>query len=214
MWNCPEDQVTFVFIRHGSTVWNGEGRYQGITDMGLSAEGRKALLAAKEAGVYPAFDFLFCSPMKRCLETASLLCPGMSPVLIPQWTEIAFGDFEGKCYSQLQGDERYQAWIDSGGTKAFPGGESREEYKKRCREGLLSARDFLKEKMIRGGGGPMRIRAGAIVHGGTIMALLSSLYGGEYFDYRVPNAGGYECELRLWETEPAAVLCRPIGGGI
>ena len=30
-----------------------------------------------------------------------------------------------------------------------------------------------------------KITAGAVVHGGTIMAILSSFYGGDYFDHQV-----------------------------
>ena len=37
---------------------------------------------------------------------------------------------------------------------------------------------------------------GAIVHGGTIMALLSRFYGGDYFDYQVPNGTGYICTVK------------------
>lgn len=36
----------------------------------------------------------------------------------------------------------------------------------------------------------------AVVHGGTIMALLSALSGGEYFDYQVKCSDGYCCRLR------------------
>ena len=35
----------------------------------------------------------------------------------------------------------------------------------------------------------------AVVHGGTIMAVLSSLTGGEYFDFQVKNGEGYETVL-------------------
>ena len=35
-----------------------------------------------------------------------------------------------------------------------------------------------------------------IVHGGTIMALLSKYYGGDYFDYQVANGKGYICTLK------------------
>ena len=38
-----------------------------------------------------------------------------------------FGSFEGKTYFDLNGNEDYQRWIDSGGTLPFPGGESREQ---------------------------------------------------------------------------------------
>lgn len=37
----------------------------------------------------------------------------------------------------------------------------------------------------------------AVVHGGTIMALLHILAGGNYFDYQVKNGGGYYCKLRI-----------------
>ena len=35
----------------------------------------------------------------------------------------------------------------------------------------------------------------AVVHGGTIMAVLSSFTGGEYFDFQVKNGEGYETVL-------------------
>lgn len=41
----------------------------------------------------------------------------------------------------------------------------------------------------------------AVVHGGTIMALLHILAGGNYFDYQVKNGGGYCCKLRLCREE-------------
>ena len=40
-----------------------------------------------------------------------------------------------------------------------------------------------------------QIHAGLIVHGGTIMTLMSVYEGGGYFDYQVPNGGGYVCSL-------------------
>ena len=46
-----------------------------------------------------------------------------------------FGEWELKSYKELSTDIRfrdsYQAWIDSGGTLAFPSGESRKEFCKR-----------------------------------------------------------------------------------
>ena len=48
-----------------------------------------------------------------------------------------FGSFEGKTYFDLNGNEDYQRWIDSGGTLPFPDGESRAEFITRCKAGLL-----------------------------------------------------------------------------
>ena len=46
---------------------------------------------------------------------------------------------------------------------------------------------------------------GIVVHGGTIMSLLSRYYGGEYFDYQVSNGGGYLCTMQGWNEAPKIV---------
>ena len=61
--------------------------------------------------------------MRRCIQTAKILYPGRAQVKIEEFRECDFGSFEGKNYQDLSGDPVYQAWIDSGGTLGFPGGE-------------------------------------------------------------------------------------------
>ena len=97
-----------------------------------------------------------------------------------------FGDFEGKNYKELCGNRDYQEWIQSQGTLPFPNGESRKEFLERCRAGLFKMWGRL---------GAEDSRIAAVVHGGTIMAVLSEFYGGEYFDYQVSNGNGYCCVL-------------------
>lgn len=145
MRNRSENQVRLVLVRHGATKANEERRYLGKTEEALSPRARAGLQEAKALGLYPAVDCLFSSPMKRCLETAEILYPDRKPMVIPRWAEIDFGDFEGKNYSQLQGDARYQAWIDSGGRLPFPGGESREEFILRSREGFFEMLERLRQ---------------------------------------------------------------------
>ena len=110
-----------------------------------------------------------------------------------------FGAFEGKNYLQLQGDKEYQAWIDSNGTLPFPDGESREEFVERCKIGFYHMLHKLRELENKKRNNDLRIVI--IVHGGTIMSLLSSFYGGEYFDYQVPNGRGYICKLEEVQDE-------------
>lgn len=188
--------MRLVLIRHGATASNREGRYLGRTDEPLSPEGVLALETLRKERPFPPLSLLFSSPMKRCLQTARILYPGLDPVLIPEWTEMDFGDFEGKNYRELSGDARYQAWIDSGGTLPFPGGESREDFRARCLQGLKRMAEMLFAQ------GALPQTAGAIVHGGTIMALLSGREdgkadGADYFDYQVKNGQGYSCTLIL-----------------
>lgn len=219
MWNCPENQIKLVLIRHGATKANKEHRYLGKTDETLSVEGIRELQERKCEGSYPEIDYLFSSPMKRCLETAGILYPDKKTIVIPDWEEMDFGAFEGKNYLDLQGDERYQEWIRSNGTLPLPEGESREAFIKRCELGLYKMftqfeklfqqgcnhdrRSEIGSVCLHGGGGSKvdcdrsfcNIRIGLLIHGGTIMALLSRFYGGEYFDYQIANGKGYICKI-------------------
>ncbi len=208
--------MTLVFIRHGATGANAEHRYLGKTDESLSAEGISELKAYKKQGIYPRIDCLFASPMKRCLETAQILYPAIQPIVIPEWEETDFGQFEYKNYEELKDDPAYQAWIDSSGMLPFPGGESREAFLIRCESGFVKMR----EKLCRvSGEADMSLKTrisemadvtvteevsttvGIIVHGGTIMALLSEHCGNDYYDYQVRNGCGYICKMNRWKNE-------------
>ena len=112
-------------IRHGKTEANLEGRYLGRTDEDLTEAGKQEILDRVNAGYYPEADVVFTSAMKRCKTTAELIYPGRSLIALPEWNEIDFGLFEGRNYKELSENPDYQAWIDSGGVTAFPGGDRR-----------------------------------------------------------------------------------------
>ncbi len=204
MRHRAEDQVTLALIRHGETAANREHRYLGKTDEGLSERGKRLLLSRREQNGYPSVQYLFSSPMRRCRETAEVLYPGMVPILIPEWEEMDFGQFEYKNYEELKGDARYQAWIDSGGALAFPEGESREAFVSRCGRGFLRMCRTLYE-MIQEDAAAF-VSVGAVVHGGTIMALLSLYGGASYFDCQTACGGGYLCKMekRFLQSEVCA----------
>ena len=194
MRDRTENQIELVFIRHAATKSNKEHRYVGKTDEPLSGEGIDTLLELKRGGIYPKADIVFSSPMKRCIETARLIYPLNTPIVVPEWREMDFGEFEGKNYADLKNDRRYQEWIDSYASLPFPNGESREDFARRCDTGfqkilelmtLMSEKDRRRSKTVC-----------AVVHGGTIMALLSRYGGGGYFDYQVSNCEGYRCLVR------------------
>lgn len=181
--------MILALIRHGETRANEERRYLGKTDESLSKSGIDKLLSYQKENRYPEITYLFTSPMRRCLETAEILYPELQPVIIPEWEEMDFGQFEYKNYEELKHDVRYQAWIDSGGTLAFPDGESRDAFIMRCEEGFQRmCRELWKMS-------EETMRAGLIVHGGTIMALLSAYGEKGYFDYQTACGGGYLCSM-------------------
>lgn len=206
MWNQPEIKINLTLIRHGKTPSNREHRYLGVTEEALSGEGRKQLEILAEKDILKKPWLLFISPMLRCQESAGILFPGRKAYPIEEWREMNFGAYEGKNYEDLKNDSYYQKWIDSNGTLPFPEGESQQEYIKRCHRGLLTATKIIEEKIAREVAENQMTESqhrniAAVVHGGTIMALLHILAGGNYFDYQVKNGGGYCCKLRLCGEE-------------
>ena len=175
--------VRVILIRHGKTRGNLEGRYVGRTDEPLCPEG----VAALEGFHAPPADALLVSPLRRCLETAAILYPGLTPAPVEGLRECDFGAFEMKNYAELNGDPAYQAWIDSGGELPFPGGESRASFQARCCRAFAEAVAGL----------PEDARVAVVAHGGTIMAVLSRF--GEprkgYFDWQAKNGEGFAGEL-------------------
>ena len=195
-----------ILIRHGKTAGNLLGRYIGSrTDEPLCDEGREGL-AGKQL---PEVERLYVSPMKRCVETAEILWPGFDRKKMQKVTDLRecdFGDFENKNYKELSGNGDYQAWIDSNGTLPFPNGESMDAFKSRCLEAFARIVEDVSgaEQEWIASGKTEIFRAGIVVHGGTIMAILEQ-YGypkAAYFDYQVKNGCGYRLTpvegTRLW----------------
>jgi len=182
-----------AFIRHGETQANKERRYLGKTDESLSGEGIEILESYKMQKLYPDVEYLFASPMKRCMDTAKIIYPTLCPIIIPEWEEINFGRFESRNYEELKDDAEYQEWINSGGALDFPEGESRNDFDLRCKSGFTRMCNELRLAAGRNAKKPASV--GMIVHGGTIMSLLSLYGGSDYFDYQVSNGRGYICRL-------------------
>ena len=195
-----------ILIRHGKTAGNLLGRYIGSrTDEPLCDEVRDGV-AGKQLRVV---ERLYVSPMKRCVETAEILWPGFDRKKMQKVTDLRecdFGDFENKNYKELSGNGDYQAWIDSNGTLPFPNGESMDAFKSRCLEAfarIVEEVSGAEQEWIASGKTGI-FRAGIVVHGGTIMAILEQ-YGypkAAYFDYQVKNGCGYRLTpvegTRLW----------------
>lgn len=177
--------LKLTMIRHGKTYGNTLGRYIGITDEPLLDEEKEDL----KQYAFEEMDAVFTSPLKRCVETAQILFPEMELNLVPDLRECDFGEFENKNYQELSDNPNYQAWVDSGGLLAFPGGEDRGKFQERCIAGI--------EKIIRQAVENEWENIALVVHGGSIMAILDR-YGipkADYFDWHVKNGEGYLLRL-------------------
>ncbi|MFN7972351.1 MAG: histidine phosphatase family protein [Acidobacteriota bacterium] len=118
----------FIFIRHGETDWNREGRIQGKTDVPLSEAGRQQVRTLTSALQHVPIDGIWSSPQSRASETAKILGTNLSlPVEIdPDLREIDCGDWEGKVIEDVIASDRsrFDAWMSDAAMQA-PGGESR-----------------------------------------------------------------------------------------
>ena len=108
-------------------------------------------------------------------------------ILYVSFKEMDFGIFEAKNHLMLNGDPDYQAWLDSGGEARIPGGESIEMFAGRTYAAF--------EKAIADAAGRGIGTVYIVAHGGTIMAVMSTLTGEDYFGFNVPNGMGYVIEL-------------------
>ncbi len=105
----------FLFIRHGETDWNAEGRLQGGRDVSLNARGRRqaadagrhvAAFLARE-GRSAADIHMVTSPLGRTRETAAAVrvVLGLDPAAYEvdeRLQEFSFGLWEGLTWSEVK----------------------------------------------------------------------------------------------------------------
>lgn len=74
----------------------------------------------------------------------------------------------------------------------------------RCDKGFRRMREKAEREKKEG------IKIGMVVHGGTIMALLSKYGKGDYFDYQTANGKGYICFVKNIATKPKIIKLEKI----
>ena len=89
--------ITIYLIRHGETLWNKKGRYQGIADVELSEKG---ILQADKIEDYfrdIKLDAVISSPLKRAVRTGQGVAVSHDlPLIIEEnLHELDFGEWEG-----------------------------------------------------------------------------------------------------------------------
>ena len=112
----PEFPHRLIFVRHGETTYNAEGRLQGQLDTPLNARGRgqaravggtlRSLLGSEIDRLDEAQAF-FASPLKRARETMDIARDAMSLKpgryhLDPVLKELSFGVWEGLTWPEIE----------------------------------------------------------------------------------------------------------------
>jgi probable phosphoglycerate mutase len=121
--------MRILLARHGETLWNAEGRYQGQEDIPLSPTGEAQARSLGERLREVRIDRAVASPLARARRTAELaLGEARVPMLAfdEGLMEIAHGEWEGLLASEIRqrDGERLRAWREAPDTVQMPGGES------------------------------------------------------------------------------------------
>lgn len=159
-------------IRHGETVWNASGRWQGSAPIPLSETGRaqSQALGAYLAAHGPRPEVIVSSDSPRARQTAEAIA---APLALPlhfdaRLREINVGVWQGMTREEVLAwdGERYAVFIADWYNNAPPNGETRNELMARAR----AAFDAITTQH------PGRTIA-IVTHGGTLGMLLESLFG-------------------------------------
>jgi probable phosphoglycerate mutase len=102
-------------MRHGETVWNIERRLQGQGDSALTPKGLQQAAAYGERLRRETLDLdslrFVCSPLRRACHTAEIVAAGLGfPAdrieIDARLAEIAFGQWEGLTFEEVERDHR------------------------------------------------------------------------------------------------------------
>lgn len=72
--------MNLYVVRHGKTIWNEQGKVQGITDIPLTDEGRLEAQRLQDLVEKLNIDIVISSPLSRAKETAKILVNSSLPI--------------------------------------------------------------------------------------------------------------------------------------
>jgi alpha-ribazole phosphatase len=180
---------TLYLFRHGITKGNLNAQYIGHTDFPLTTDSIESLKSIKAKYHYPPVDALFVSPLKRAMQSADIMFPKNNKIVIDNFIEYNFGEFEEHTAKELENNEAFQSWLHGDIYARPPYGESNAEFTQRVCEAF--------EKVINGCISEGVENIAIVTHAGVIMTILTC--------YGLPEApmahwqmdAGYGYKLRI-----------------
>ena len=134
-----------ILVRHGETDWNVQRRYQGQTDVPLSAPGRREAECVAERLTRQKIDAVYASDLARAWETAAIIARqnGLKVFPEPRLRELKFGVLEGLTFdeAQIQYPDMITAWL-ADFNQPPQGAETIDMFNAR----IISLLEFLKQK--------------------------------------------------------------------
>lgn len=180
---------TIYLFRHGLTKGNLNAQYIGHTDLPLTTDSISSLKAIKAHKHYPDVDAVFSSPLKRCTDSAKIMFPKNNILIIDDFIEYNFGEFEGLTAEELKDNNDFKNWLHGDIYAAAPFGESNAQFSHR----ICAAFEKVIDGCVKTGTNHFAI----VGHAGVLMTILAC--------YGLPEApmahwqmdAGYGYKLRL-----------------
>ena len=120
--------MRLLLARHGQSLWNEVRRFQGGTDVPLSALGRRQAEALGRAVRGRRLAAAYVSPMQRALDTATIALEGTGVPLVPvdELRELSLGEWEGCTVDEVSArdGDPYRRWVRAPLDCPPPGGEA------------------------------------------------------------------------------------------
>jgi broad specificity phosphatase PhoE len=172
-----EQKTTRIYlVRHGATQLSAEDRFAGVVDVHLSDEGKFQAAQLAERLADDSIAAVYCSPMTRTIQTATILarphsvslnhCDGLRKIHHGHWEGMRRVDVES------QFPDEYAAWEEDPFTFAPQGGEAGVNV-------IARTLTVIREIVLEHRGQNVLV----VSHKATIRLLISSLLG---FDARLP----------------------------
>lgn len=177
------DPVLVTVLRHGAVAGRAHV-FRGALDDPLSAQGMEQMQQALGRFSPFVFDAVATSPLKRCHEFAAAYAAhhGVPLQVLPQFSELAFGDWEGLSPEEaaILHPAECHAFQSTHGAHAPPNGESLAQLRARTSRGW---HEWLGQES-----GTNRL---LVTHAGVMRALLMELFGftaAQAFQVALPEA--------------------------
>jgi len=174
----PQQKTTRLYlVRHGATQLSAEDRFAGSIDPELSETGIYQAQRLAERLADDAITTVYCSPMVRTIQTATILAKphGIVPIQRDGLREINHGHWEGRLRGEVeqQFPEEYASWEEDPFTFAPQGGEAGVNV-------IARALPVIREIVVNHPGENVIV----VSHKATLRLLISSLLGFDARGYR------------------------------
>jgi phosphoserine phosphatase len=172
-----------LFMRHGETAWNREGRVMGRNPIELDAEGRAQVTASIPFARLLKPELIVTSPLARARQSAEIIAAGVGSVPMaedPQLSEVLYGRWEGMVHDDLIHDADYLNYRDHPLDTPTPGGETIAQVQSRGVEAVRRAVGDNNDKRI------LFVSHGDIIR--TILCYFMRLELAHFRRIRVDNA--------------------------